>query len=102
MDILKSMKRMKKWILVVEFCFGSLLLGSIILTCIEFNWANLIASISILLGFILSLLLDGLQKQENTLVGKVLNDVSKSDVDTHQTGLFEGYEEILRKSQPEE
>lgn len=100
--LLMFMKWGKKVVLAVEIIFGFLFFGSLILTIIQFSWANVIATISILLGFVLSVLLDGLQRIENTFVGKVLNDLSKSDVDTHQTGLFEGYEGILLKSQPKE
>ncbi len=75
MDVIKkSMKRRKKVIQAVEIGFGIILICSIILTIIQFNWANLIATISILLGFLLSWLLDTHQNDVNEIIKSKLQE----------------------------
>lgn len=71
----KSMKSRKKLIRVVEICFGILFIGSLILTVIQFSWSNVIATFSILLGFVLSFLLDVQQKHENEYLFTVLSEL---------------------------
>lgn len=70
----KGMKMRKKVIQAVEISFVILLIGSLILTVIEFSWANVIATISILLGFLLSWLMDKHQNDINKIVKSELKE----------------------------
>ncbi len=76
----KSFSHIKRFTVGVIIVFAILLVCSIILTIIDFTLANLISTISILLGLALSVLLDLQQKQINKQLNEDIKE-QKEDLD---------------------
>lgn len=99
-------KKTNSWIIkttkMVIVIFAILLICSLALTIFDFSWANLISTVSILLGLALSVLLDLQQKQINKQLNKDINEqkedledfknepLVRSSIEDHSINLYLG------------